>query len=317
MPKDPDDPTITYADYTHCQLTSIESLALPSTLTHLILRRNRLTSLSPLPSLFNLVHLDLYDNGLTAIPDLSNLAHLVYLDLSFNKIADLDTTKLPRSNSVRELYLASNRIDRLPGALPQGLRIFECGANRLSGLVDLNASLPQSIEEVYLAANAITTVNCTRLGRLRILALQFNRIEIPAEHDSAAPQTIGGESLEEVYFGNNRLSGINFSFPRARILDLSSNQLRHINCSAFPLVEEMWLEGNQFDSPDCIQNLSSCLHLCVLYLQDNPMGLQYRQVVKGLANPAGCTLEKDQTVPKSDTPPTQDPISAAQPDGHP
>lgn len=160
-------------DLTHSQIEDLSSLVIPSSTTHLILRRNRITAL-PL-TIFegtNLKHLDLYDNGLTKVEILPK--GLMSLDLSFNRISSLYCLPV----TLTELYLCSNAIESIEhlnlGELKQ-LRILELGANKIK---TLNVKqLPVSLHELYLGSNRISAIpDLSQLVNLRVLSLQVRAL---------------------------------------------------------------------------------------------------------------------------------------------
>ena len=126
-------------DLTANRLKSIDPrlLSLPSLRT-LSLRQNLVDDVRPLVQLASLPTLEiliLHDNYLKSYPagDEWSLPALTKLDLSFNQLRDvsLPSTSYP---VLRELYLAQNKIKRVPEHLPTTLRTLELGSNRLKTL---------------------------------------------------------------------------------------------------------------------------------------------------------------------------------------
>lgn len=250
-------------DLTHSQITDLSTLEIPSTITHLILRRNRITFLPPtILENTNLKHLDLYDNGLTKIESLPG--GLVFLDLSFNRISS--SFCLPMT--LTELYLCSNAIESIAhlnlGDLKQ-LRVLELGANKIKTL-DVN-QLPVSLEELYLGSNDVSTVpDLSPFVNLRILSLQSNELE--------QVRLCGMNALEQLYLSENKLVNIDellCECPNLRILDIASNRIECIKIESIHL-QELWANDNRIRS---FNHLYINAPLTTIYLHGNPLSRQF------------------------------------------
>ena len=243
-------------DLMHQRLALVPDLSLYPHLTQLILRQNWITDAGPILVLGQLEVLDLYDNRLSEVDDMDGLVHLWFLDLSFNNIRRLP--KLP--NSLRELYLVSNKLATVEIPPLENLEILELGDNRLTS-IPLGLECLVSLESLWLGKNRISQIRLPLLQNLRILNLQNNRLN----------SVVGIPSfpcLEELYLSHNRLAVVDelACLPKLRLLDVSYNHIKSLTTlTAFANLVELWANDNRIESISDLPNLP----LRGIYCQNN------------------------------------------------
>lgn len=289
------DETGSWIDRTNMADTAVaEGYTLPADLTDLCLTNNRLKSLAGLTGIPRLRRLILRQNTLTAVPDLSafplleevdfyineiediaagafdGCGKLRKLDLSFNAMRELGKVPVEALGALEELYLISNKIRAIGGALHSmpKLTFMELGDNRIRVMEGLDR-LP-SLTSLWLGRNKITRIEgLDNLPNLEILSLQSNRItEIP-DLSHLAP------SLTELYLSHNGIEAVGTGLSalgNLRVLDLSGNQISAIDgVENLCALEEFWANDNMIESLEAIgEALEAAECLETAYLEGNP-----------------------------------------------
>lgn len=232
--------------------------------------------------LLNLKELDLYDNEITIIPEEINLlGNLEKLDLSFNKIKSLKPLDGKRLNSLRELYLVSNKIKKMIDFGDfEKLEILELGSNRIRKIKGLsNGKVTESLKQLWIGKNKITEiVGLENLVNLKSLSLQSNRLTEIVNLDTL-------KNLEQLYLSENditEMKSLNVLI-NLQVLDLSYNKkLDKIEgISALSKLEEFWFSSNSLVNFSELDKLSHHKNLIDIYLQGNPLSKdpQYRRKI--------------------------------------
>lgn len=224
-------------------------------LSTLILADNRLKNISSylFTNLSNLEILNLSRNQLmdfsSVVYSISNLKRLKKLDISFNRLTTLlHSASLPQSLSY--LYLGNNMLTTL-----------ECRNDFLSSVKVLDLSYNRGLStQVFFGLNLSSlTYLCLHSTNISILTLLNHTNVMPWHVDFSGlrltePQMLvslckqlshyPNKNIEKMYLKSNDLTDLNNNTLSdcptvTKVLDLSSNQLKSINCLQF-------LEGQKY-----------------------------------------------------------------------
>ncbi|CAN0097012.1 unnamed protein product, partial [Scytosiphon promiscuus] len=266
-------------------LTSASLLRACTSLKSLSLNVNRLSSPAGLVESTSLVRLGLRDNRLSSLQGLSGLPCLRELRLDINHLTSLH--ELKRLPALVELSANTNHIQELSEGFAVGLMSAE------GPFSDQIQSPPASVERV---------VAC---GGLQKLELYHNRIKLI---HSKALQGLG--SLTHLDLGRNQLRTLNGqgleSCPALSTLILSQNLLREPPFPlCLPLLNELWLSGNQISSMGAwVSRSSSEVFRCpssrngskqgeLLDSPDSMHGVFRKREPQGRGSATSCGLDND------------------------
>lgn len=146
------------------------------------------------------------------------------------------------------------------------------------------------LEELHLGRNKICDLSgLAGLSSLRTLGVASNRLT-----SLHGIQTLTG--LREVYADHNGIQGMAELAPLVALhtLELSANQLHHVECADLVALEELWLNSNPISDADGIAQLAHLPKLKTVYLEGCPISKTgaYRKIVLGLV-PALEQLDAD------------------------
>ncbi|QDZ22172.1 LRRcap domain-containing protein [Chloropicon primus] len=223
-----------------------------------------------------LVEMVLYDNLIKRLPSLHNFKVATKVDFSYNKIRSMELVAKV-SDSVEELYLASNKISEIESIEHLSrLTLLELGCNRIRNMERVQAL--GNLKELWLGKNKIEEVSgLATLTNLTKLSIQNNRL---TKIDGLATLA----NLEELYLSFNGLTKIEGleSLTSLTILDLASNQIKEMEgLETLVKLEDLWLDNNKIKQ---VQGVETLGELRTLYLEGNPVKREeYRsKVIKWL-----------------------------------
>ena len=287
-----------------------------SEMTTLVLRSHLIKEMSGLDSLTKLETLELYDNMVQTLDEESLKGcgrTMRILDMSYNAIRNMAPVQYCNGETLTELYLANNKLKEISGLKHlKNLRKLDLGANKLRVLKGEELSGLVNLEELWVGKNKIETLDGIKsLTKLKRLDVQSNRLtSVVNEADGLCYLNPLRENLEELYLAHNGLDddgisglislagrgGSGCNFPKLTVLDLNRNRLTTTaplvvdsqNDDVFgewPMLEELWLSGNDindFDAVCPLKDASGRNHLPVLetiYLEYNPVAkdFEYRK----------------------------------------
>ena len=286
-------------------------------LTSLVLRSHLIKQMPGLGSLSKLETLELYDNMVQSLDEESlkgcGRTTLRILDMSYNAIRSMTPVQYCNGDTLTELYLANNKLKDISGVNHlKNLRKLDLGANKIRVLKGSELSGLINLEELWVGKNKIDSLEgIESLSKLRRLDVQSNRLtSLVNDADGLCYLNPLRDTLEELYLAHNGLdddgvsglislagrgnSGINF--PNLTVLDLSRNRLTTTSTlvvdsknddvfGEWPLLEEIWLSGNEFETFDAICPLKEASGrnqlplLETIYLEYNPVAkdFEYRK----------------------------------------
>lgn len=248
-------------DLCHRQLEALDQdllSGIPSTLSALLLRRNKLTSIpAGLVKYFPVLeHLELYDNGILGMENCEGLPNsLGILDMSFNRINRVPDGCLGHLVQLGQLHLAANRIKEFPVGLPPSLQMLEVGRNEISKVPFEEVARLGNLTELYLSANHLPSLpNVKSLQNLRILALQANQLSVL---DNALVTENLPDSLEELYLSDNEIKGaldLKRLPSRLKLLDLSGNHIASLSVEEPAAnLKDLWVQSNDMNQIPLIE----------------------------------------------------------------
>ena len=163
------------------------------------------------------------------------MARLRKIDLGANRIRAMDPVELDGLDSLEELWLGKNKIERISGlgALSK-LRRLDVQSNRLTKIEGLE-SQAGTLEELYLSHNAID--------------------------DAGASECAGGLSLNfavlnTIDMSRNRLTSVRPFGHLTSLIDL-------------------WISGNDIRTFDDVEGLRKLVRLDSVYLEYNPLDKEF------------------------------------------
>lgn len=227
-----------YTDNT--QLTSLYSVAFPSTLQFLYCYGNHLTSIPVLPTGLKL--LSCYGNQLTSIASLPD--SLTSLDCGNNMLTALpplptSLTSLTCSRNVitalpqlspRMTYLvaANNRLTAIP-ALPDSIYFITCDNNLLTSL----PALPRKLSDLSCTYNMITSIPSLSGTVLTTLYCQHNLLtSLPALPNKLAWLNCAYNRISSLPVLPDSLLDLNCSKNQLTILPEIPEKINNINCDS-------------------------------------------------------------------------------------
>ena len=244
-------------------ITDIEPLKALSKLQTLELHCQRISDISPLWNLPSLVYLDLASN-LVQDPRLNFTGPLQHLDLSWNPIANVATTNLPK---LTYLDLSGTQITQIPtlSGLPAlTAKVTNLVTLNLSGnlIEDVNGlSGMQKLSRVNLANNRLSDVRLTDVPALSYLDLSGNQVGDAGVLARLASLPV----LWQLVLSDNPLGAMTVPaapvhFPRLRTLILSRSQIGGMrtltSLMRLPALETLDLSDNQIRNCDGLADLS-------------------------------------------------------------
>ena len=282
-------------------------------LTSLILRSHLIKEMPGLDSLEKLETLELYDNMVQSLDEESlkgcGRTTLRILDMSYNAIRNMSPVQYCNGETLTELYLANNKLKEISGIKHlKNLRKLDLGANKLRVLKGSELSGLVNLEELWVGKNKIETLEgIESLTKLKRLDVQSNRLtSLVNAEDGLCYLNAQRDNLEELYLAHNGLDdegvsglislagrgGNGCNFPKLNVLDLNRNRMTTTaplvvdshNDGVFgewPMLEELWLSGNDiqdFDAVCPLKDASGRNHLPKLetvYLEYNPVAKEF------------------------------------------
>lgn len=236
-----------------------------------ILSDNKISTISPrsFNDITNLIKLDLQDNNLqefslSAFHNVSNTQNPMYLNISRNYISTLLVAETMRPVCVNTLDMSHNRISTVPREFLEAISIsimnLYLGYNHINKLDETAFGRLEGLHALRLQHNSIVTlrkrafVGLTNLqvldlshnhieqihmeqfkslSNLRIVDLSFNHIRsIPKDaFENTKLERLDLSNNEFVVMPSNTLGEVGFTL---RILDLSNNQIEHLDSTMFP-----------------------------------------------------------------------------------
>ena len=253
----------------HCtRLAKIEGISKYTKLRKLVFVATGLQEIEGLDENNQLEHLEIYQASISIIKGIANLTKLKSLDLSFNKITKIEC--LSSLTQLEKLYLSSNEIKRIEGLDTLiDLKILELGSNEIRVIENIDKL--EKLEELWLGKNKINKMQISRkFEKLRLLSLQSNRLK-----EWCNELFINAPSLQQIYMSNNYLTDIPDEVmktipPSVIELDLASNKLTKVpKFGALTQLKELWMNDNNIDDFESLDNLASCPNLETVYLERN------------------------------------------------
>lgn len=238
------------------EITSVDSCR---NLEELSLEDNLLTRIQNLDTLILLKKLDLGRNFIRKIEGLKNLECLTQLSLEDNLIQSLSGIEV--LGNIMELYIGNNKLDNL---------------KEISLLKDLPKLIILDISGNTLAKEADSRLHIIfHLKKLKVL----DGVGIEQTEQAFAKETFGGRLTKDLL--ESKLGGLSPS--EIKILDLSNAKLRSFdnmfNSDSFPLVNDLNLSGNYFQTLKCFGQMP---RLTKLQLSKNRIDNLYAGDGKGL-----------------------------------
>jgi Leucine-rich repeat (LRR) protein len=264
----------------------IPALSLPSnlgkTLLVLDMSFNVIRDMEPIAACPLLREVYLANNKISKMAGLEPLVHLQKLDLGANRIREISESQLVGcKDSLTELWLGKNKINKIQGLQHlQCLKRLDVQSNRLTRVESI-ATLADTLQELYLASNGITDQGIvtgitggSRNGDGASLEGGFATtgpvFSVLTVLDLSRNQ-LGGSSGGITLVGGDDDNDDNDNDGNAT-RNTSASSLTVI-ASKCPVLEELWLSGNQFATwnqvAPALQALQSSLE--TIYLEYNPL----------------------------------------------
>ena len=255
---------IEFLNLSNQQLKSV-NLQESATLKSLDLSKNLIKSFKGLQNLPNLEELDLSCNALISIQGIHSLGSLKQLDLSHNSISEIG--ELQNLNYLQRLNLSFNQVSSLKG-LESLLSLNEAylSCNLIGDLKEtLSLKANKTLFILDLFRNPVSNQNYYRTYLIYNLpSLKFlDGKTVTFQETETAKETYAGKLTEEVLLG--RIQETNSVTTRK--IDLSFAKINNLNNllshSKFPLLQEMNLSHNIFESLDPIPYLPCLVKLTI------------------------------------------------------
>lgn len=254
-----------------------------SPLKRLVLNVNNISSLevgTPFSSQIksSLEYLSISDNKLTEVPVSLPFQSLCYLNLDSNRLEHLNLKNL---TSLHVLSVNCNSLKSFPLLSSVFLTKLELYYNQIEAFPTESSYYQQipSLTYLNLGKNLIKHIPCdlinSHLQLLNILILSQNKVE-------NYPSALALPCLHALWLNGNKISGFSVEaeqnslhfLPQLRKLYLQDNQLSSLGSifQQFPVLVEIDLSFNQFQSLHGLRPLQKCFFLQTIRLNDNPLG---------------------------------------------
>ncbi|XP_026202359.1 fibromodulin a [Anabas testudineus] len=252
-------------------ITAVPDSALinANSLLWLMMHHNQLTSEAIGKKAFlkldKLERLYLQHNNLTSIP--SNLPRsLRDLRVNHNKIEKVTPADLEGMDNLTVLYLHDNAVTDMSTSLKslKSLTLLDISSNKLTKVPD---ALPENLYQLYLESNSIDSLPQDFLGRFT--QLQYIRMSHNQLTDKGIPaNTFNVTGLVELDLSFNKLERIPVVSTTLRHLYLQANVIKEftlgsfcsiVDVTNFSKLQTLRLDGNEISREDIPTESSLCL----------------------------------------------------------